>query len=218
MRRRTNCHGDERGRTIELPTFLIDRTEVTVGQYSACVEAGACSAPNTRNDCNFGASGRRDHPVNCVDWEQARAYCAWAGKRLPTEAEWEKAARGVDGRRYPWGDEGPTPTRANLSGAHDGFSATSPVGRFLAGASPFGALDMLGNVSEWLDGLVRKRKESPGPRRVVAHPLARRTVVRSLGGPPIDPPVQPRAEVRLFASSLKAQRTWGWSSEAMWAW
>ncbi len=146
------CYGDEKpGKTIELPTFFIDRTEVTVDQYAACVKDGRCSEPNTGGSCTWKAAGKEDHPVNCVDWEQARTYCTWAKKRLPKEAEWEKAARGADGRKYPWGNENPGRTRANLGGDEDGFGMTSPVGEFPSGASPYGALDMSGNVWEWTD-------------------------------------------------------------------
>jgi formylglycine-generating enzyme required for sulfatase activity len=88
--------------TVYLDAFYIDKTEVTNAQYRKCVEAGACSQPYDTgwyNDPN-----RAEHPVGWVDWNQANAYCQWAGKRLPTEAEWEKAARGTDGRTYPWGE------------------------------------------------------------------------------------------------------------------
>ena len=156
--------------------FRIDRHEVTVAAYRRCVQAGRCPERNFRagrddRSCNFGQNGKDQHPMNCVDWYGASAYCKWSGKRLPTGTEWEKAARGNDGRRYPWGDAEPglRPV-ANLAdqslqeggtlfivarGYRDGYAATSPVGAFSpAGDSPFGAADMVGNVGEWVaDGL-----------------------------------------------------------------
>ena len=94
-----------------LDAYYIDRYEVTVERYERCVRAGACSLDHFLDAgddwCNY-ANGQRDHPMNCVSWFGMREYCEWAGKRLPTEAEWEKAARGTDGRTYPWGEEEPT--------------------------------------------------------------------------------------------------------------
>ena len=130
---------------VYLDEYWIGQTEVTNAQYALCVSAGGCTAPsNSRwQDSNY-----RDHPVTHVDWDRARAYCAWAGVRLPTEAEWEKAARGTDGRIYPWGNSAPDDRFANYGNIIDG---TTPVGNYPEGASPYGALDMAGNVWEWVN-------------------------------------------------------------------
>jgi len=134
--------------TVYLDGYWIARIEVTAAQYGRCVEAGACPVPaGTWDDCTYGVAGKGNHPINCVDWNDAAAYCRWAGCRLPTEAEWEKAARGEDGRIYPWGDQAPDATLANFGGNAGG---TSAVGSYPAGVSPYGALDMAGNVWEWV--------------------------------------------------------------------
>ena len=169
---------------VTLTAYCIARTETTVSQYRACVVARGCLPPPTQNNspessertralyvqyCNGGYGDRGNHPINCLPWESARAYCAWSGRRLPTEAEWEYAARGTDGRLFPWGSQTPGPTLANLCGAEcqdrarprmpgipvstlpdDGYIGTAPVGSFPQGASPFGVQDMTGNVSEWV--------------------------------------------------------------------
>jgi formylglycine-generating enzyme required for sulfatase activity len=129
---------------VTLSAYCIDRTEVTVAAYRRCVEAGTCAAAGVaheaeRKDRNAGKSGVDDHPINCVDWSMADAYCKWAGGRLPTEAEWEYAARGSDGRRFPWGSEPPAGHRLNARGSEfgrngtlylesDGYESTAPVG------------------------------------------------------------------------------------------
>jgi serine/threonine-protein kinase len=161
----SKCDNDEKpGRTLNVSTYWVDKTEVTVAQYARCVRAGVCSAdgltmpyldrerPESAESCNWGKPGREQHPINCVDWYQAGAYCAWAGKRLPTEAEWEKAARGTDRRKYPWGNTtyGVAARLANIKGESDGYVGTAPVGSYPRGASPYGALDMAGNVWEWV--------------------------------------------------------------------
>ena len=128
---------------VTLPAFLIYRYEVTNADYRKCVQAGLCDEPQ---DLRFYADAdAADHPVVFVTWYDADAYCSWLDERLPTEAEWEKAARGTDGRDYPWGSE-PSPDRLN---AGLRFEGTLAVGSFPAGASPYGALDMAGNVWEW---------------------------------------------------------------------
>ncbi|HEU4405046.1 MAG TPA: bifunctional serine/threonine-protein kinase/formylglycine-generating enzyme family protein [Polyangiaceae bacterium] len=164
--------------------FCLDRHEVTVAQYQQCVKIGDCKPPPTDVQwpgmsprekkiyspaCNGrDAFGKDLHPINCIDWETANLYCQWAGKRLPTEAEWEYAARGPEGRRYPWGNEPPDATRLNACGsecAHwlaqhndspatlyardDKWALTAPVGSFPRGKTPQGVEDLAGNVWEW---------------------------------------------------------------------
>ena len=143
---------DERPQhSVHLDAFWIDETEVTNRMYRACVDAGACKGPARVNSYTreeyFDNPQFLDYPVIYVDWFQAGRYCQWAGKRLPSEAEWEKAARGVDGWIYPWGNSEPDGEHANfywLAGD------TDQAGSYPAGASPYGALDMAGNVSEWV--------------------------------------------------------------------
>ena len=140
---------------VYLDAFWIDRTEVTKAQYQQCVEARKCAAPG----CS--GTGQGDHPVVCVSWNNASNYCAWVERRLPTEAEWEKAARGMDGRRYPWGNEAVAGNLLNFcdrncgytwkdTAVDDGYAETAPVGSYPAGASVYDALDMAGNVWEWV--------------------------------------------------------------------
>jgi len=139
-------------------TYWLDATEVTLADYAACVAAGACTVPGVDPACDWGVSGRDRHPVNCVDWPQAAAYCAWAGKRLPEASEWEWAARGRDeGRTFPWGEAAPSCAWAVMDdgaagGPGCGAAGTVPVGSKPAGASRDGVLDLAGNVWEWTSG------------------------------------------------------------------
>jgi len=128
---------------IYLEAFWIDQTEVTNRMYAQCVATGKC----VPTDCSdLPAFSDEQQPVVCVKWDQASAYCEWAGRRLPTEAEWEKAARGTDGRTYPWGEE-LDPQKANYG---NNVGTTTRGGAYPAGASPYGALDMAGNMWEWV--------------------------------------------------------------------
>lgn len=164
---------------VDLAAFAIDRYEVTTSAYSFCVEAGKCTVPLKGADCNYQKEDRGNHPINCVTWEQASAFCAWAEKRLPTEQEWERAARRQNPSNeaavprpyqgnYPWGEQPPTARLANVCGKEcaayyaergkgapmmhefeDGFPSTAPVGSFPEGATSDGVEDMAGNVWEW---------------------------------------------------------------------
>ncbi|MFW5739135.1 MAG: SUMF1/EgtB/PvdO family nonheme iron enzyme [Myxococcota bacterium] len=176
---------------VELSPFCLDIHEVTAKQYKECSDIGECKRPESTSEwpkpskrtdrehariqgiyselCTFGNEELADHPINCVEWEDARAYCEVHRKRLPTEAEWEFAARGSDGRKFPWGDDPPTHRHMNACGTEcnawekeaglppgprmydedDGFAATAPVGSFPAGVTMFGMHDMVGNVFEW---------------------------------------------------------------------
>lgn len=137
---------------INLDTYYIDLYEVTNVQYAECVTAGSCTAPAS-NTSKTRASyyqnpSFNNYPVLWVSWSQASEYCAWAGKRLPTEAEWEKAARGTTMRAFPWGDAITTCVLANSSGC---VGDTTAVGSYPAGASPYGVFDMAGNAWEWVN-------------------------------------------------------------------
>lgn len=168
---------------VTVASFCLDRTEVSTAAYEACVQKGHCEKapqdvayPGVTDEakkrlsplCNARRPGREKHPINCVDWRMAQAYCEDVGARLPTEAEWEFAARGSGQRTYPWGDEPPTEKRLNGCGAEclawakengttlapmfpgdDGFAGTAPVGSYPDGASSGGILDLAGNVWEW---------------------------------------------------------------------
>jgi serine/threonine-protein kinase len=150
--------------------FWMDKTEVTNAMYSLCVNSGYCSRPAKSTMYTlgqyYGEPTYANYPVVYVNYNQAKSYCEWAGRRLPTEAEWVAAAQGTDGRIFPWGNSVVDGTRANVcdtnctleelvkdgrqdTSINDGYAYTAPVGSFPAGASPYGILDMAGNVWEW---------------------------------------------------------------------
>ncbi len=158
-----DCDKDEGpagGTTVHVPEFKIDTHEVTVAEYVKCIAAGKCTRPkdHARNKyCNLGESSRMDHPANCVDWQEAVDYCNYVGKRLPNEAEWEKAARGNSASRYPWGenasckhavlDDKITAGSVPNEGDGCGEDRTWPVGSHQPNG--YGLYDMNGNAGEW---------------------------------------------------------------------
>jgi len=164
-----SCNPDELPlHPVTLDVYLIDKVEVTNARYQACVNAGGCTPLQESNSSTrhsyYGNPSYADYPVIKVNWNQAVAFCAWADKRLPTEAEWEKAAHGTDGRIYAWGNAAPGGTLANYNGNE---GDTTPVGSYARGASPYGVMDMAGNVwewtADWYDGEYYSRSPTGNP-------------------------------------------------------
>jgi formylglycine-generating enzyme required for sulfatase activity len=154
--------------------FSMQRTLVTVADYRACEAQHACTPTIEKPYCNEHEKDRELDPINCVRWTQARDFCAWALARLPSEAEWEYAARGTDGRKYPWGNAKPSKELLCWDGADSDLGmmkrrGTCPVDAHPAGASPFGLLDMAGNVWEWSSDLASGSYNGfrLGPKRIV---------------------------------------------------
>jgi len=138
--------------TVFLDAFWIDKTEVTVRMYSLCVDVGTCKEPTNKKSFSrpvyYGNVEFENYPVIYVDWNMAKTYCEWAGRRLPSEAEWEKVARGTMANEYPWGDAAPS---ADLLNYDRNMGDTTDVEKYPDGKSIYGALDMAGNVWEWVN-------------------------------------------------------------------
>jgi formylglycine-generating enzyme required for sulfatase activity len=186
---------------VSLAPFWLDKTEVTVAKYRACVDAHACGLPEkTSPSCTFDL-GEPELPISCVAWKEADAYCRFVGKRLPREAEWEYAARGTARVRFPWGAF-PSCTYAvtllnEATGRSCGKRHPAVVGTHPAGASVFGVLDLSGNVEEWTsDWYVESLAEGALPRAGSAHVLR--------GGGWLSPPSMSRTTARNWGSSIEA--------------
>ena len=185
-------------REIYLDGFYIDKYEVTLSHYAKFLKATGGATPQGWRQSNLQSAG--ELPVVGVGWHEAETYCRWAGKRLPTESEWEKAARGGDGRSYPWGSDEPAPAQANFAKSADGpyTGGLAPVASHAAGKSPYGVYDLAGNASEWVldwfaPGFGRGDVRNPkGPENGTAK------VIR--GGGWYDPPERLNSSRRMHAS------------------
>jgi eukaryotic-like serine/threonine-protein kinase len=164
--------------TVYLDAFWIDQYEVTNKQYAQCVEAGACKAPintgSATRESYYGNPEFDEYPVIEMRWEDANAYCIWAERSLPTEAQWEKAARGTDGRLFTWGNDNPN---ENLLNYNKNVGDTTKVDSYEAGKSPYGAYDMAGNVGEWVADKYSQVYYSKSPAENPTGPTAGETHV-----------------------------------------
>jgi len=182
-------------------SFWIDRTEVSVGAYRACVEAGHCAPPQKSSALCSYELGDDQLPVSCVRWQDADAYCRANGKRLPREIEWELAARGTGAQRYPWGNPIGCYYAATLLNDATARSCTgrrpAHVGSYPMGASPFGVLDMAGNVEEWTaDWYAEHVGIGVRPTAGASHVLR--------GGGWLSRPIDARTSARDWGSALEA--------------
>jgi formylglycine-generating enzyme required for sulfatase activity len=187
-------------RPASVAPFWLDRTEVTVAAYRACVDGGGCARPARASaSCTYDA-GDPDLPVSCVHWRDADAYCRSVGKRLPTEREWEFAARGSLATAFPWGTVTSCNLAVTLVNEQSGRSCAgrpAKVGTHPGGASAFGVQDLSGNVEEWTsDWYVESLGTGPAPRAGAAHVLR--------GGGWLSPPSQSRTTSRSWGSALEA--------------
>jgi serine/threonine-protein kinase len=206
-----NAHNGELPQhTVYLDSYWIDKFEVSNDQYVKCEVAGACSRPYGTNSSTrvsyYVDNHFKNFPVINVMWNQAREYCIWVGRRLPSEAEWEKAARGTDGRIYPWGNNDPA---ENLLNYNKNVGDTTAVGSYPSGASPYGALDMAGNVAEWVNDLYSDNYYQQSPLKNPTGPTSGDLYSRMIrGGSWSDYGRQVRSASReLFYSVVQ----WWWS-------
>ena len=162
---------------VYLAEYKIDRYEVTVRCFARCVEEGTCNDNNyfktvkDHDNCNYGDDSRAKYPMNCISRPGLKAYCEWSGKRLPTEAEWEKAARSTNGRTFPWGENEATCDYAVMNDKGNGCGTNEPpltqeVGRKPKGRGPYGSYDLAGNVSEWCSSNFDQQNKAPDDKAV----------------------------------------------------